>query len=80
MAARQRQRRPIDPGASLDLCRSLQQRLEKAYKDRINCTRRKRMSVRFHVVLSDDLNREIDKAAQTAETNKRPMKRTPGLK
>ena len=28
------------------------------------------MSVRFNVVLSDDLNREIDKAAQTAETNK----------
>lgn len=28
------------------------------------------MSVRFNVVLSDDLNREIDKVAQEAETNK----------
>ena len=28
------------------------------------------MSVRFNVVLSDDLNREIDKAAEETETNK----------
>ncbi|MFO1113039.1 MAG: ribbon-helix-helix protein, CopG family [Rhodospirillales bacterium] len=28
------------------------------------------MSVRFNVVLSDDLNRAIDKAAEEAETNK----------
>jgi predicted transcriptional regulator len=28
------------------------------------------MSVRFNVVLSDDLNREIDKAADETETNK----------
>lgn len=28
------------------------------------------MSVRFNVVLSDDLNREIDRAADEAETNK----------
>ncbi|GKT25080.1 MULTISPECIES: ribbon-helix-helix protein, CopG family [Comamonadaceae] len=28
------------------------------------------MSVRFNVVLSDDLNREIDRAAQETETNK----------
>ncbi|UXY14348.1 ribbon-helix-helix protein, CopG family [Chitiniphilus purpureus] len=28
------------------------------------------MSVRFNVVLSDDLNREIDRAAAEAETNK----------
>lgn len=28
------------------------------------------MSARFNVVLSDDLNREIDKAAEDAETNK----------
>lgn len=28
------------------------------------------MSVRFNVVLSDDLNREIDRAAEEAETNK----------
>ncbi len=28
------------------------------------------MSVRFNVVLSDDLNREIDKAAEESETNK----------
>ena len=28
------------------------------------------MSVRFNVVLSDDLNREIDKVAKDAETNK----------
>ena len=28
------------------------------------------MSVRFSVVLSDDLNREIDRVAQEAETNK----------
>lgn len=28
------------------------------------------MSVRFNVVLSDDLNREIDAAAAAAETNK----------
>jgi len=28
------------------------------------------MSVRFNVVLSDDLNREIDKAAEEAESNK----------
>jgi predicted transcriptional regulator len=28
------------------------------------------MSVRFNVVLSDDLNREIDKAANETETNK----------
>jgi predicted transcriptional regulator len=28
------------------------------------------MSVRFNVVLSDDLNREIDKAAAETETNK----------
>ncbi|RJF90145.1 ribbon-helix-helix protein, CopG family [Oleomonas cavernae] len=28
------------------------------------------MSVRFNVVLSDDLNREIDKAAAATETNK----------
>lgn len=28
------------------------------------------MSVRLNVVLSDDLNREIDKAAEAAETNK----------
>jgi metal-responsive CopG/Arc/MetJ family transcriptional regulator len=28
------------------------------------------MSVRFNVVLFDDLNREIDKAAEEAETNK----------
>ena len=28
------------------------------------------MSVRFNVVLSDDLNREIDKAAEETESNK----------
>ena len=28
------------------------------------------MSVRFNVVLSDDLNRELDKAAEDSETNK----------
>lgn len=28
------------------------------------------MAVRFSVVLSDDLNREIDKAADDSETNK----------
>jgi predicted transcriptional regulator len=28
------------------------------------------MSVRFSVVLSDDLNREIDRVAEEAETNK----------
>ncbi len=28
------------------------------------------MSVRFNVVLSDDLNSEIDRAAEKAETNK----------
>ncbi|MBD9355587.1 ribbon-helix-helix protein, CopG family [Methylomonas sp. BW4-1] len=28
------------------------------------------MSVRFNVVLSDDLNRELDKAAEEGETNK----------
>ncbi len=28
------------------------------------------MSVRFNVVLSDDLNREIDRVAHEAETNK----------
>lgn len=28
------------------------------------------MSVRFNVVLSDDLNREIDRVAEEAETNK----------
>ena len=28
------------------------------------------MAVRFSVVLSDDLNREIDKAANDSETNK----------
>lgn len=28
------------------------------------------MSVRFNVVLSDDLNEEIDKAAHAAESNK----------
>lgn len=28
------------------------------------------MSVRFNVVLSDELNREIDKAAEETETNK----------
>lgn len=28
------------------------------------------MSVRFNVVLSDDLNREIDRAAEETETNK----------
>jgi predicted transcriptional regulator len=28
------------------------------------------MSVRFNVVLSDDLNRAIDKAAEETETNK----------
>lgn len=28
------------------------------------------MSVRFNVVLSDDLNREIDRVAAEAETNK----------
>lgn len=28
------------------------------------------MSVRFNVVLSDDLNRELDKAAEESETNK----------
>lgn len=28
------------------------------------------MSVRFNMVLSDDLNREIDKAAADTETNK----------
>ena len=28
------------------------------------------MSVRFNVVLSDDLNREIDKAASETESNK----------
>lgn len=28
------------------------------------------MSVRFNVVISDDLNREIEKAAASAETNK----------
>jgi|GEM_PF-652828 predicted transcriptional regulator len=28
------------------------------------------MSVRFNVVLSDDLNRELDQAAQESETNK----------
>ncbi len=28
------------------------------------------MSVRFNVVLSDDLNREIDRAAAETETNK----------
>jgi len=28
------------------------------------------MSIRFNVVLSDDLNREIDKAAAETETNK----------
>jgi metal-responsive CopG/Arc/MetJ family transcriptional regulator len=28
------------------------------------------MSVRFNVVLSDDLNREIDRVAKEAETNK----------
>jgi len=28
------------------------------------------MSVRFNVVLSDDLNRAIDRAAEEAETNK----------
>ena len=28
------------------------------------------MSVRFNVVLSDDLNNEIDKAAEESETNK----------
>jgi len=28
------------------------------------------VSVRFNVVLSDDLNREIDKAAEATETNK----------
>ncbi len=28
------------------------------------------MSVRFNVVLSDDLNRELDKAAEDGETNK----------
>ena len=28
------------------------------------------MSVRFNVVLSDDLNREIDKAAAESESNK----------
>lgn len=28
------------------------------------------MSVRFNVVLSDDLNREIDKVAAVTETNK----------
>jgi metal-responsive CopG/Arc/MetJ family transcriptional regulator len=28
------------------------------------------MSVRFNVILSDDLNREIDQAAAEAETNK----------
>lgn len=28
------------------------------------------MSVRFNVVLSDDLNREIDRVAEKAETNK----------
>ncbi|MEQ1560117.1 MAG: ribbon-helix-helix protein, CopG family [Methyloglobulus sp.] len=28
------------------------------------------MSVRFNVVLSDDLNRELDQAAQEGETNK----------
>jgi predicted transcriptional regulator len=28
------------------------------------------MSVRFNVVLSDELNREIDKAADETETNK----------
>ena len=28
------------------------------------------MGVRFNVVLSDDLNREIDKAAEESETNK----------
>jgi metal-responsive CopG/Arc/MetJ family transcriptional regulator len=28
------------------------------------------MGVRFNVVLSDDLNREIDKAAAESETNK----------
>ncbi|MFO1152416.1 MAG: CopG family transcriptional regulator [Rhodospirillales bacterium] len=29
-----------------------------------------RMSVRFNVVLSDDLNRAIDQAAEESETNK----------
>ena len=28
------------------------------------------MSIRFNVVLSDDLNREIDRVAQESETNK----------
>lgn len=28
------------------------------------------MSVRFNVILSDDLNRELDQAAQEGETNK----------
>ncbi|MDX8126376.1 ribbon-helix-helix protein, CopG family [Methylomonas sp. EFPC1] len=28
------------------------------------------MSVRFNVVLSDDLNRELDKAAEEGDTNK----------
>lgn len=28
------------------------------------------MSVRFNVVISDDLNREIDRAADESETNK----------
>ena len=28
------------------------------------------MSVRFNLVLSDDLNREIDKVAEESETNK----------
>ena len=28
------------------------------------------MSIRFNIVLSDDLNREIDLAAQQSETNK----------
>ena len=28
------------------------------------------MSVRFNVVLSDDLNREIDRVAEESETNK----------
>jgi predicted transcriptional regulator len=28
------------------------------------------MSVRFNIVLSDDLNREIDKAVEETETNK----------
>ncbi len=42
------------------------------YKRRIISTHITRhiMSVRFNVVLSDDLNREIDKAAKETETNK----------